>query len=71
MQVHGRISGRKGRFPAALSLLLALLGSMLSTAHAASIIELEIEGPIGVATADYVDAGLELSLIHISEPTRL
>mgnify|MGYP001823045266 FL=1 len=76
MQVHGRISGRKGRFPAALSLLLALLGSMLSTAHAASIIELEIEGPIGVATADYVDAGLEhaidrdadLIIINIDTP---
>ena len=76
MQVHGRFPGRKGRFPAALSLLLALLGSMLSTAHAASIIELEIEGPIGVATADYVDAGLEhaidrdadLIIINIDTP---
>ena len=40
-------------------MLLALLWSVLSTANAASIIELEIEGPIGVATADYVDAGIE------------
>jgi membrane-bound serine protease (ClpP class) len=76
MQVHGRIPGRKGRFPAALSLLLALLGSMLSTAYAASVIELEIEGPIGVATADYVDAGIEhaidrdadLIIINIDTP---
>jgi membrane-bound serine protease (ClpP class) len=76
MQVHGRISGRRGRFPAALPVLLALLWSMLSTANAASIIELEVEGPIGVATADYVDAGIEhaverdadLIIINIDTP---
>ena len=76
MQVHGRISGRRARFPAALPVLLALLWSMLSAANAASIIELEIEGPIGVATADYVDAGIEhaiergadLIIINIDTP---
>ena len=76
MQVHGRIPGRKARFPAALPVLLALLWSTLPTANAASVIELEIEGPIGVATADYVDAGIEhaierdadLIIINIDTP---
>jgi membrane-bound serine protease (ClpP class) len=76
MQVHGRIPGRRGRFPAALPVLLALLWSTLPTANAASVIELEIEGPIGVATADYVDAGIahaiegdaDLIIINIDTP---
>jgi membrane-bound serine protease (ClpP class) len=49
---------------------------MHATANAASIIELEIDGPIGVATADYVDAGVEhaverdadLIIINIDTP---
>ena len=76
MQVHGRIPGRRARFPAALPVLLALLWSTLPTANAASVVELEIEGPIGVATADYVDAGIEhaierdadLIIINIDTP---
>jgi membrane-bound serine protease (ClpP class) len=76
MQVHGRIPGRRGRFPAALPVLLALLWGTLSAANAASIIELEIDGPIGVATADYVDAGIahaiesdaDLIVINIDTP---
>lgn len=59
-----------------LPLLLALLWSMPPAAGAASIIELEIEGPIGVATADYIDAGIEhavdgdadLIIINIDTP---
>ena len=76
MKVHGRIPGRRQGFPALLSLLLALLWSLPPFANAASIIELEIEGPIGVATADYVDAGIkhaverdaDLIVINIDTP---
>ena len=59
-----------------LPVLLAASWSMLSTAEAASITELDIKGPIGVATADYVDAGIrhaierdaDLVIINIDTP---
>lgn len=59
-----------------LPALLALLWSVPAVTSAASIVELEIEGPIGVATADYVDAGIahavergaDLIIINIDTP---
>lgn len=76
MGVHGRKPGRKRLYPALLPVLLALSWSMPTAAYAARIVELDIEGPIGVATADYVDAGLrhaierdaDLVVINIDTP---
>ena len=76
MTIRGRIPGRRRNFLAALPVLLALLCSLTTAASAATLIELEIKGPIGVATADYVDAGIthaverdaDLILIKIDTP---
>lgn len=76
MGVHGRKPGRKRLYPALLPALLALFWSLPTAAYAARIVELDIEGPIGVATADYVDAGLrhaierdaDLVVINIDTP---
>ena len=62
MTVQGRTPGRRRRFAALLPVLFALLWSVPSASSAAEIIELQIEGPIGVATADYVDAGIEYAV---------
>ena len=43
----------------ALLLLLTLLWSAFSTAAPTRVVELEIDGPIGVATADYLNSGIE------------
>jgi membrane-bound serine protease (ClpP class) len=43
----------------ALLLLLTLLWSASSTAAPTRVVELEIDGPIGVATADYLNSGIE------------
>ena len=64
MRVRGRIPGRRRRFPALLPLLLALFWSMSTTARVSSVVELEVEGPIGVTTADYVDAGIKHAIEH-------
>lgn len=76
MTVQGRISGPRRCFATLLPVLLALLCSMPNAARAAAVVELEIEGPIGVATADYVDAGIghaiergaDLIIINIDTP---
>jgi membrane-bound serine protease (ClpP class) len=43
----------------AFLLLLAVFWSALSTAAPTTVVELEIDGPIGVATADYLSSGIE------------
>lgn len=76
MQVFGRTVGRTHLFPAILSLLLAVSWSMGIAQNAATVVELNIEDGIGVATADYVhsgiehaiDIGAELVLIDIDTP---
>ena len=75
MMIQGR---RPGRIPtlAVFPLLLALWFHALSAAEPATVIELEIEGPIGVATAEYVRSGIEravdaaadLIIINIDTP---
>ncbi len=47
------------RLTACWTLLLALLLSLPARADQSSVVELEIEGGIGVATADYVHSGIE------------
>lgn len=59
MKVRGRRACRAFLAPALLPLLLALLWSASATAAASKVIALEISGPIGVATADYLSAGIE------------
>src|SRR6056300_835316 len=58
MKVPGRSSCRTFPVPALL-LLLTLLWSAFSTAAPTRVVELEIDGPIGVATADYLNSGIE------------
>ncbi|MDH3549883.1 MAG: nodulation protein NfeD [Gammaproteobacteria bacterium] len=58
MKVPGRSSCRTFPVPALL-LLLTLLWSASSTAAPTRVVELEIDGPIGVATADYLNSGIE------------
>ena len=58
MKVRGRSSCRIFPVPALL-LLLTLFWSALSTAATTRVVELEIDGPIGVATADYLNSGIE------------
>ena len=59
MDVHGRSSCRTFPLPALLPLLLTLFWSAFSTAAATKVVELEIDGAIGVATADYLSSGIE------------
>jgi membrane-bound serine protease (ClpP class) len=59
MEVHGHSSRRTFQLPALLPPLLALLWSAFSAAATTTVIELEIDGPIGVATADYLGSGIE------------
>ena len=58
MEVRGRSCCRVFPAPAFL-LLLALFWSASSTAAPTRVVELEIDGPIGVATADYLNSGIE------------
>jgi membrane-bound serine protease (ClpP class) len=58
MEVPGRSSCRIFPVPALL-LLLALSWSAFSTAATKTVVELEIDGPIGVATADYLNSGID------------
>lgn len=59
MEVHGHMSRRTFPIPALLPLLLTLIWSTFATAADTKVIELEIDGPIGVATADYLSSGIE------------
>jgi membrane-bound serine protease (ClpP class) len=59
MEVHGRSSRRIFPVPALLPLLLTLFWSAFSTAATTKVVELEIDGAIGVATADYLSSGIE------------
>jgi membrane-bound serine protease (ClpP class) len=59
MEVHGHSSRRTFPVPALLPLLLTLFWSAFSTAATTKVVELEIDGAIGVATADYLSSGLE------------
>lgn len=45
--------------PASLPLLLILLWSAFSSATTTKVVQLEIDGPIGVATADYLLSGID------------
>jgi membrane-bound serine protease (ClpP class) len=51
--------GRTLPLPAILSLLLASIWSTPTSANPSTVVELEIKGGIGVATADYVQSGIE------------
>ncbi|MDH3811750.1 MAG: nodulation protein NfeD [Gammaproteobacteria bacterium] len=59
MEVQGRLCRRTFPIPALLPLLLTLIWSTFSTAAETKVVELEIDGPIGVATADYLNSGIE------------
>ena len=59
MEVHGHLSRRTFHIPALLPLLLTLIWSTFSTAAETKVVELEIDGAIGVATADYLSSGIE------------
>lgn len=62
--------------PAVLTLLFTSLGSNFSAAAATQVVELEIKGGIGVATAEYIisgiehaeDVGAELTIITMDTP---
>lgn len=59
MKKRQRTTGRRSLFSAFVATLaLGFLGSAADT-HAATIVELDVEGGIGVATADYINSGLE------------
>ena len=59
MKVHGRSSCRTFPLPALLPLLLTLFWSAFATAATTKVVELEIDGAIGVATAEYLSSGIE------------
>ncbi|RZV31263.1 MAG: nodulation protein NfeD, partial [Chromatiales bacterium] len=59
MKVRGPLRRRTFRWPAWLSLLLVLSWSTVSTAAETTIVELEIDGAIGVATSDYLISGID------------
>ena len=76
MKVCDRYTGRTVLLTAILPLLLVSLWSTPTSANTFTVVELEIEGGIGVATADYVHSGIEhavdigadLVLINIDTP---
>ena len=59
MEILGRSGCRTFSIPALLPLLLAMFWSAYSNAAITKVVELEIDGPIGVATADYLGSGIE------------
>ena len=76
MKVFGRLSGRTLLLPALLPVLLLSFWNALANVMPSTVVELEIEGGIGVATADYLSDGLrhaaeigaELVIINIDTP---
>jgi len=62
MEVCDRSSGRTLLLPAILPLLLVFLWSAPISANPFTVVELEIEGGIGVATADYTQSGIEYAI---------
>ena len=61
MKIQGRCPGRIPKL-AILPLLLALWCNISLATEPTSVVELAIEGPIGVATADYVSSGIEYAV---------
>ena len=76
MKVFGRLPGRILLWPAILPVLLLSFWNTLANVTPSTVVELEIEGGIGVATADYISDGLryaaetgaELVIINIDTP---
>ena len=76
MAVFGRFPGRTFRIPAVFTALLVLVYQLSVTASTPSVVEMKIEGAIGVTTADYVsdgiehavDTGAEVLIINIDTP---
>ncbi|MEJ2273334.1 MAG: nodulation protein NfeD, partial [Woeseiaceae bacterium] len=60
MEVSGRLLGLTRLIPVILSLFL--VSSWNAAAAPGTVVELEIEGGIGVATADYISAGIEYAV---------
>ncbi|MBT8104727.1 MAG: nodulation protein NfeD [Woeseiaceae bacterium] len=76
MAVFGRFPGRTLRIPAILTAFLVLVCNASVGASTAGVVEMNIEGAIGVTTADYVgdgieravETGAELLIISIDTP---
>ena len=76
MKVFGRSASRTLLLPALLPVLLLSFWMTRADTATSTIVELNIEGPIGVATADYVndgirhatESGAELIIINIDTP---
>lgn len=76
MKVCGHTGGRTLLFRALLPLLLLSSWSIPATPDASTVVQLDIEGAIGVATADYISSGIEyateigaeLVIINIDTP---
>ena len=59
MEVYGQLRCRILPLPAILPLLLMLLWSVCTFASTSIVVEIEIKGGIGVATADYLNSGIK------------
>lgn len=76
MTVFGRPIGSTLFFPAAVFVLLLSCWNTLTAQNDATVVQLEVEGGIGVATAEYIrsglkhalDSGAELVIINLDTP---